>query len=81
MLGLQAALLGQNGITGNKAWQIKGVNHQIREGSYVTIIKVTLPAPGAQLNPDENIGGNDSGMKIENKTEPNPDPSKCEVNQ
>lgn len=33
----------------NKAWFIRGVDHQIREGSYITILKLTLPLPGSEM--------------------------------
>lgn len=39
-----------NDILTNKGWFILGADHQIREGSYVTTIKLILPAPGAELN-------------------------------
>lgn len=38
-----------NNFLTNKGWFIKGVEHQIKEGSYITTIKVALPAPGAEL--------------------------------
>lgn len=34
----------------NKGWFIKGVDHQIRDGSYTTTLKLFLPAPGAEIN-------------------------------
>jgi hypothetical protein len=39
-----------NDILTNKMWFIKGVDHQIKEGSYITSIKLLLPAPGAELD-------------------------------
>lgn len=38
-----------NSILTNKGWFITGVEHQIKEGSYVTNIKLQLPAPGNEL--------------------------------
>lgn len=38
-----------NNFLTNKGWFIRGVEHQIKEGSYITTIKVGLPAPGAEL--------------------------------
>lgn len=35
-----------NQILSNKNWFIKGVSHEIKEGSYTTTIKLYLPAPG-----------------------------------
>ena len=46
-----------NDILSNKNWMIQGVDHSIREGSYVTTFKLSLPAPGASLNPNEPFGG------------------------
>ena len=36
-----------NELLTNKGWWILGADHQIREGRYVTTIKLALPAPGA----------------------------------
>jgi len=38
-----------NNFLTNKGWFIKGVEHQVKEGSYITTIKLALPAPGAEL--------------------------------
>jgi hypothetical protein len=38
-----------NSVLTNKGWFIRGVDHQISDGSYTTTIKVALPAPGAEL--------------------------------
>ena len=66
-----------NPVFSNKNWMIQGVNHQIKEGSYITIIKLKLEVPNVELNPDEPIGGPGSGgPTVEIKTQP--DPSKCE---
>lgn len=53
-----------NDILSNKAWFIKGVNHQIREGSYVTILKVSLVAPGSDGEPGEPLGGPGCGNYV-----------------
>jgi hypothetical protein len=45
----------------NKKWMIKGVNHSIREGSYVTTLKVFLEAPNADIEPGEPLGGKGCG--------------------
>lgn len=46
-----------NQILTNKFWWIFGFNHQIKEGSYVTTLKLRLDAPGIDLNPGEPQGG------------------------
>jgi hypothetical protein len=40
-----------NTILTSDRWFIKGVDHQIKEGSYVTTYKLFLPAPGNEVNP------------------------------
>lgn len=66
-----------NPVFSNKRWMIMGVNHQIKEGSYVTILKLKLDAPNADLNPRDPIGGPGSGgLSQDIKTQP--DPAKCE---
>lgn len=39
-----------NEILTNRAWYVMGVDHQIKEGSYVTTLKLTLFAPGGDSN-------------------------------
>jgi len=41
----------------NKKWMIKGVDHQITSGSYVTTISVFLPAPNEEVKANEPLGG------------------------
>lgn len=54
-----------NPVFSNKNWRITGVNHQIKEGSYVTILKLMLDVPNVQLPPGGRLGGELSGgMKI-----------------
>jgi hypothetical protein len=52
-----------NEILTSRAWFIKGVDHQIKEGSYVTTIKVFLPTPGGEIadrfNPFNRLGGDE----------------------
>jgi hypothetical protein len=50
-----------NCVYSNKAWWVKAIDHSIREGSYVTTIKVALMAPGSDVNDNEPFGGNGSG--------------------
>lgn len=65
-----------NSVFSNKHWMIRGVNHQIDKGSYVTILTVFLPAPGIHFNPDVELGGpNSGGPKLDIKTQP--DAQKC----
>lgn len=40
-----------NQILSNKNWFIKGVSHEIKEGSFTTTLKLYLPAPGQTVNP------------------------------
>lgn len=63
-----------NNFLTNKAWWIKGVEHQIKEGSYITTIKLSLPAPGAELKfgagpgsagPATGAGGWAGGVKLQ----------------
>ena len=56
-----------NRIFSNKKWMIKEVNHQIKEGSYVTILKVFLAAPNTGETPaNAPAGNNSSGFTFEN---------------
>jgi hypothetical protein len=50
-----------NSVFSNKGWLIEGVSHDIREGSYVTTIKVALSAPGVEINAGQPVGGTGSG--------------------
>ena len=38
-----------NTILTNKGWWIRGADHQINDGTYITTIKVALPVPGTEL--------------------------------
>ena len=42
-----------------------GVNHAVQEGSFVTILKVTLAVPGIEINPGQTLGANDSGYPVQ----------------
>jgi hypothetical protein len=46
-----------NSILSNKQWQIRGVNHQIQSGSYVTTLKVFLGAQNNQIAATDPLGG------------------------
>jgi hypothetical protein len=45
-----------NNILSNKHWRVTGVNHQIKEGSYVTTLKAKLDAPGIDIQSGESLG-------------------------
>jgi hypothetical protein len=40
-----------NPILSNRNWFIKGVSHEIKEGSFTTTLKLYLPAPGQTVTP------------------------------
>lgn len=46
-----------NEILSNKKWMILGANHQIREGSYTTTLKLSLDVPNVELEPFNPLGG------------------------
>lgn len=46
-----------NDILSNKNWRIQGVDHSIKEGSYVTTFKLSLDSPGSNINANEPFGG------------------------
>ena len=50
-----------NEVLSNKTWMVKGVNHSIKEGSYVTTLKVFLPTPGINIDAGQPLGGPGSG--------------------
>ena len=54
-----------NEVLSNTSWLVKGVDHQITDGKYITTFKVLLPAPNAELNYTENFGGTVEGFKPE----------------
>lgn len=45
-----------NSVLSNRFWKVLGVNHSIKEGSYVTTLKVNLPVPGIELAPYQALG-------------------------
>ena len=53
-----------NPVFSNKYWMITGIDHQIQEGSFVTTLKISLNAPGINLNPDAPLGGKGSGGQV-----------------
>jgi hypothetical protein len=48
-------------VYSNKAWWIKGVDHTISAGSYVTTLRLALVAPGSDANASTPFGGGNSG--------------------
>jgi len=40
-----------NELLTSKGWFIMGVDHQIKDGNYITTLKLKLLAPGAEVNP------------------------------
>jgi hypothetical protein len=46
-----------NEMLSNKRWMIMGANHQIREGSYTTTLKLFLAVPNVDLEPGTPLGG------------------------
>ena len=55
-----------NPVLSNKKWMITGVDHQITSGSYVTTLKVFLPAPNNEVKDDEPLGGDGCGTEMTN---------------
>lgn len=51
-----------NAVLSNKRWVVKGVAHDIREGSYITSLSVYLPAPGQELSSNQPLGGTPTGF-------------------
>lgn len=52
-----------NDVLTNKGWLISGYNHSIKEGSYVTTLKVVLNAPGVNYNKDVSLGSDPMANK------------------
>lgn len=56
---------GCNQILSNKFWQIQGLSHSIKEGSYTTTFKLFLAAPGIDLEEGAAFGGvGSAGYKV-----------------
>lgn len=56
-----------NQILSNKNWQILGINHSIKEGSYTTTLKLYLPTPGINVNAEKPLGGDGgNGVTVKN---------------
>jgi hypothetical protein len=52
-----------NEVLSNKNWMIQAFDHQIKEGSYVTTLKLLLPTPGNELHGDNTAGGDPDGYR------------------
>ncbi len=50
-----------NEVFSNRAWMIKGVSHEIREGSYTTTLQLFLATPGSNIDKGLPLGGPGSG--------------------
>jgi hypothetical protein len=61
-----------NEILTNRAWFIRSVDHQVKEGSYITTLKVWLPVPGSELatfgSPFTPLGGDELGYTFDDPT-------------
>lgn len=53
-----------NEVLSNSGWLVKGVDHQISDGKYVTTFKLTLQAPNDVLSYDDTLGGTPDGWKL-----------------
>jgi hypothetical protein len=65
-----------NPVFSNKNWQINGISHQIREGQFSTTLKLFLAVPGAELQPDAHLGGDNDGPVFSIRAET--DPNRCD---
>lgn len=52
-------------VLSNSGWLVKGVDHQISDGKYITTFKVALMAPNEELNQDDSLGATVDGFKFE----------------
>lgn len=48
-----------NPVTSNRNWRVTGVDHQIKEGSYLTTLRLVNDAPGVDIDRGLPIGGPD----------------------
>jgi hypothetical protein len=52
-----------NPVLSNDNWIVQGVTHEIKEGSYTTILKLVLSAPGVDVETGGNFGESQCGWK------------------
>lgn len=55
---------GCNSILSNRSWMVKGVGHEIKEGSYTTTLNLFLATPGIDISPNAGLGGD--GYRVKN---------------
>ena len=51
----------------NSTWLILGINHAVKEGSFVTTLSVMLPVSSVQLDLGQPLGANQSGYVNQNQ--------------
>ena len=56
-----------NVVLSNKKWFLKGVDHQIEAGKFVTKLKVSLFAGNSELPVGSSLGGTDNGYTPDNQ--------------
>lgn len=52
---------GCNEVLSNKGWEVTGIDHAIKEGSYITTLKVRLVVPSIDVGHGDPMGGPGSG--------------------
>ena len=57
------AMPGCNEVLSNKNWLIQGFDHQIKEGSFVTTLKLLLATPGNELSNENRFGASSNGYR------------------
>ncbi len=60
------AIPGCNEVLSNKRWEIKGVEHSIKEGSFTTTLNISLIAPGISHGAGGSFGGTSNGYVPKN---------------
>lgn len=60
-----------NEILSNKKWMVIGANHQIREGSYTTTLKLFLEVPNSDSEPGTTLGAGCGTTSFDNDRVPN----------
>lgn len=55
-----------NEILTNRNWQVMGANHQIKEGSYITTLKLMLAVPGVDVESGLTLGAGCGSVGFEN---------------
>ena len=60
------AIPGCNEVLSNKRWEIKGVEHSIKEGSFTTTLNISLVAPGVSSGAGGTFGSTSNGYVPKN---------------